>query len=316
MSQFIREGFSEQWVQDRLTLLDIAILSGGEGLAHLIDETTRQCPEFQIFPAKTLKGTSYKQLVRIELPKVGFRHANEGAVRGKGKHENRRYECHIFDPRWEADKAVADSHEDGREVVIAESAEGIMLASFQHMGSVFYYGTIHDPKSCAGLMEIFSTTMEVDATGTTDAEKSSVWGVHASRDQVQWLLGAGGKFAMSPVREQDVPDADGNPYLAYVQGLLAHIGVGIRDIRSVGRIKNLTSQTDKKLTEELFKELWFKFPNGAKPTAWLLNSTQHKHYWNSLKTEHDPHPPMPTEALGIPFVITDSIIDGHAAERQ
>lgn len=315
MSQFIREGFSEQWVQDRLTLLDIAILSGGEGLAHLIDETTKQCPEFQIFPAKTLKGTSYKQLVRIELPKVGFRHANEGAVRGKGKHENRRYECHIFDPRWEADKAIADSHEDGREVVIAESAEGIMLASFQHMGSVFYYGTIHDKKSCAGLMEIFSTTMEVNATGTTDAAKSSVWGIHASRDQVQWLLG-GGKFAMSPVREQDVMDADNNPYLAYVQGLLAHIGIGIRDIRSVGRIKNLTNETDKKLTEEHFKELWFKFPNGAKPTVWLLNSTQHKHYWNSLKTEHDPHPPMPTSALGIPFKITDSIIDGHAAERQ
>lgn len=311
-----RAGFSQKWAADRLTLLDIAIINAGNGLAELIDETTGAFPEFQMIGARPIKGTVFKQLVRTALPGVGFRDANSGAVLGKGTHENRQFECMIFDPRWEADKAVADAAEDGAEAVIAEAGAAIMEASFQHLGQQFYYGIGNDAKGCPGLIAIFDATKrELDATGTTDAQKSSVWGIRRTGDRVQWLLGAGGKFSLSDVRIQDVLDDDGKPFEAYIQGLTSHIGLSVKDIRSVGRIRNLTKEAGKGLSDNLIAQFVAeKFPTGMGPTELWMNKTQREELRKSRITDLVPSPPIPTESQGIPIICTDSIVDGHALE--
>jgi len=69
------------------TLLDIAKANGSDAVVGLVDETTKAHPEISLGAARTVKGIQFKTLVRIALPSVGFRLANEGVVAGKGVYE-------------------------------------------------------------------------------------------------------------------------------------------------------------------------------------------------------------------------------------
>lgn len=310
-----REGFSNRWAADRLTLLDIAIRNGS-GIAELIDETTGAFPEIQVIGSRTINGTTFPQRVRSKLPKVGFRHANEGAVRGKGEYINRVFNCHIFNPRWEADKAVADSSQDGAQAVIADEAAGILESAWQHLGQQFYYGLGHDDKGCAGLIAIYDNSrFEMDVSGGTANQRSSVWGLRLNRSQVQWLIGNNGNLGVGPLRLESVLDDNGQPFTAYVQEMLSHIGLKVSDIRSIGRISKLTKDSGKGLTDNVVAEFVNKFPTGQGPTHLFMNKTQREELRKSRITDLLISPPIPTESQGIPIVVTDSIVDGHALEQ-
>src|SRR5262245_59739482 len=114
----------------RPTLLDIMKANGSDPVAGLIDEAARVVPEVSGFmqsgvqipnvgQARTIRGRSYKTLIRTALPTAPFRDANEGVAAVKGTYENRTVETFVLNPRWECDKAVADSHEDGAQAFVA-----------------------------------------------------------------------------------------------------------------------------------------------------------------------------------------------------
>ena len=106
------------------TLLDIAKANGSDAAVGLIEEVLNAFPEVQLGAARTIKGLSYKTLVRTALPTASFRSANEGTPPTKSTSENRVVECFILNPRWECDKAVADAYEDGASAYIAMEADG------------------------------------------------------------------------------------------------------------------------------------------------------------------------------------------------
>src|SRR4051812_31372005 len=108
------------------TLLDIAKANGSDAVTGLIDETIKYHPELALGAARTIKGLSYKTLVRTSLPTVSFRNANEGVTVDKSNYENRNVECFVFTPRIQVDKAVADKYEDGPEAFIALEGAGVM----------------------------------------------------------------------------------------------------------------------------------------------------------------------------------------------
>ena len=150
------------------------------------------------------------------------------------------------------DKAVADRYEDGAQAFIALEADGIMRAAMLTLGSQFYYGTSNDAKGFPGLLAAYdSTNMVVDAGGTTASTGSSVWGVKWGPKAVQWVYGSEGQLSVSDVSEQRVLDGDSNPYTAYVQELLAYPGLQIGNKFAVGRIKKLTADSGKGLTDGL-----------------------------------------------------------------
>lgn len=122
------------------TILDIARANLADDVAGLLDETITTHPELTMVSARSIPGINFYTLVRTVLPTVGFRNANEGYPASKGVYENRLVETFIFNPRWEADKAVADRYVDGPEAYIALEASAILEASLAHLGSQFYYG--------------------------------------------------------------------------------------------------------------------------------------------------------------------------------
>lgn len=298
------------------TLLDIAKANGSDAAVGLIEEVLPSVPEVRLIPARTIKGLSFKTLVRTALPTAGFRSANEGVAATVSTWENRQFSCFPLNPRWECDKAVADAHEDGAEAYIAMEAVGLTLAAFVTMGKQLYYGpgTGGDAKGFPGLIQQHDSSMVVDATGTTASTGSSVWAVKFGPKDVQFVYGAGGELKVDDPIVQRVTDVLGNPYTAYCQELLAWAGLQVGSINSVGRIKKLTADSGKGLTDALVAQLLAKFPVGFKPDV-LFMSRRSLMQLQSSRTATTPDgtpAPIPTSSHGVPIEATDCILDTEA----
>lgn len=298
------------------TLLDIAKANGSDAAVGLIEEVLTAAPEVQFGAARTIKGLSYKTLVRTGLPSAGFRNANEGMTPTKSTWENRVIECFTLNPRWECDKAVADRHEDGAQAFIALEADGITRASMITLGRQFYYGTNTtfggDAKGFPGLLAAYdSTNMVVDAGGTTDNTASSVWAAMFGPKAVQWVYGADGLLNVSDVSEERVTDSLNQPYTAYCQEMLAYPGLQVASKYSVARIKKLTADSGKGLTDSLIAQLISKFPVGFKPDYLFMSrrSLMQLQASRTATTVTGAPAPFPTESHGVPIQVTDSIVD-------
>jgi hypothetical protein len=308
-----------------LTLLDIAIRNGSDAVAGLIDETAKTHPEITgrtyvagqmvqipgVGAARTINGTQYKTLVRKTLPSVSFRNANQGVDPTKSTHENRLVETFIMNPRWGADKAVADRSEDGAEAMLAEEADAHMQAAFATLGKQFYYGTGAggDAKGFPGLIAARDTDLDIDAGGTTASTGSSVWLVKFGAKFVQWVWGNNGALELSDVDERDMEDADGKRFTGYHQELLAYPGLQVGSVACIVRIKKLTE--DKGLTDALISKALEKFPAGIMPDV-IFASRRSLRQLQSSRTATTPTgapAPIPQESFNVPIAPTDSILD-------
>jgi hypothetical protein len=297
------------------TLLDIAKANGSDMVVGLIEEVLTVAPEARVMPARTIKGLNFKTLVRTALPTAGFRDANSGSTPSKSTWENRLVEVYILNPRWECDKAVANAYEDGAQAFIALEAAGQMTAAMNTLGRQFYYGVNTtfggDAKGHPGLLAMHDTSMVVDAGGTTESTCSSVWAVKGGPQSVQFVYGMDGELALSELDEQRVLDSNNAPYTAYVQELLARPGLQVANKYGVARIKKLTADANKGLTDLLLADLIAKFPIGYKPD-FLFMSRRSLSQLKKSRTATNPSglpAPTPTDYEGIPIVPTDSIVD-------
>lgn len=299
------------------TLLDIAKATGTDGIVGLIEEVIVAVPELRLGAARTIKGTQYKASVRTGQPTGAFRGANEGVTPQKSTFEQRLFECFIANCRWQCDKAVADAHEDGAQAYIAAEAKGIVQGQLVTLGSQFYYGTVDDTnKGFPGIgVQYDSANMTVDATGTTANTGSSVWLIKWGEDGAQWLFGNGGDpLHLEELRIESALDISNKPYTAYVQELLAWVGLKLGSINSAVRIKNLTADNGKGMTDSLFYDALSKFPAGVKPDVALMTRRSLAQLRKS-RTATNPTgapAPIPTEVEGVPIEVTDSIINTEA----
>ena len=311
------------------TLLDIAKANGSDDIVGLVEEAAVATPEVTgmvsfanqprqvpgVGDSRTIRGISYKTLIRTALPTTGFRDINEGTAATKSTYENRTVETFTMNPRWTADKAAADRYEDGAAAWIAMEAMGHMESAFQTLGKQFYYGTnaTHGhAKGFPGLLQSYdSANMVVDAGGTTATTGSSLWAVRFGVQDVRWVWGNDGELNLSDVDERDVDDSDGNPYTAYFQELHAYAGLQVLSTQSIGRIKKLTEDANKGLTDDRISDLLAKFKVNKYPHALFASRRSIKQLQQS-RTATNPTgapAPWPTEAFGVPLLPTESISD-------
>ena len=310
------------------TLLDVAKRNASDPAVGLIDEAARLVPEItgqtmqrgslvtipSVGAARTIRGTQYKTRVRTALPNAGFRDANEGVDPGKSTYVNKLVECFVLNPRWECDVAVATSNEDGAEAYIAEEALATVQAAFQTLGRQFYYGRAADGKGHPGLIDSVDSEMIVDATGTEANKASSVWAVCFGMQKVQWVMGQEGSLDMTDPRIESITDANGKRFSAYVQEIVAHMGVQVGHKFCTGQIKNLTEDAGKGLTDALLGKLLAKFPIGFRPDAFFASRRSLEQLRGSRTATNatGAEAPTPTEFEGIPIVGTDSILNTEA----
>lgn len=317
----------------RTTIADIAKANGSDAAVGLIEETTKAHPEIAMIPARPIKGLNYKTLVRVALPTNGsvFRNANEGVTVDKSSYINRLVEAFTLNPRWEADRAVADRYEDGPQAYLAIEAAGQVEYAMQSMATQFYYGNqnlfsgVGSTKGFPGLIDAYdATNMVVDATGTTANTGSSVWAVKFGPQAVQWVLGNNGSLDVGDVRTETLYDSNSNPFTGYVQEMLAYPGLQVGSVRAVGRIKKLTADSGKGLTDSLIADLLAKFEVGVVPDVLFMSRRSRAQLQKSrsvtIMTGGVGSPnggqgniaPIPTEAYGIPIAVTDAIRDTEA----
>lgn len=310
-----------------ITLLDIAIRTGNDQVVGLIEETYKNVPELSgmslilgqnkhipnVGASRTIKGRTYKTVVRTALPTVGFRDANEGTAATKSVYENRTVETFIMNPKWRADKAVADSSEDGPEAEIALEAAAHTQAAQQTLSKQFYYGraTVGHAKGHPGLIDSVDSAYVVDAGGTTANTGSSVWAVKFGLKDVIWVWGQNGMLDLSDVDLRDVLDDSNNPFTAYCQEMFGYPGLQVGTPRAIGRIKKLTADSGKGLTDDLVSDLLVKLPTGMMPDVLFMTKRSHGQLQKS-RTATNPTgapAPFPTESHGVPIALTEGIVD-------
>lgn len=308
------------------TLLDVAALNGADPVVGLIDEASKGVPEVRLGAARTIRGLNYKTTVRTAATAVGFRVANQGTAVVKGVYEQRLVECYLMNPQFEVDKAVADAYEDGPEAYLAIEALGVMEGAFQALGRAFFYGN-HPvyglPNAFPGLLQSYDdANFSVDAGGTTDNVATSVWLVRWGVQDVQWVLGQGGELRVTDPVEVRLVDGNNNPYTGYRQELYLRPGLQVGAIHSVCRIKKLTTDAGKGLTDALIYEALSRFPAGRGPNAIYMNRrsiTQLRASRTATNATGAPAP-IPTDIEGavdggverIPIFVTDSIANNES----
>jgi hypothetical protein len=254
------------------TLLDIAKANGADRIAGVIDETSKAHPEIELIPSRTIKGLNFKTIVRAALGRTtgSFRSANEGLANVKNTYETRLVETYILNPRFEVDRAVADRHEDGAEAFVAMETAGILEGEWQGLSSQVYYGTTSNAKGFPGLLAAYdATNMVVDAGGTTATTGSSVWLVRTGPQDVTWVWGQGGMMKFDGPRPETITDGSSNKYDGLVATLLAYPGLQV-SARSICRIKKLTADSGKGLTDTLLAQAMALFPAGRGPNLCLM----------------------------------------------
>ena len=308
------------------TVLDMAKRNGRDRAVPLIQETSKWIPEVTgmtadgrqlkgVGTSRTIKGQSYKTLVRTKNPTVGFRNANQGVTPSAGEYENRTVETFILNPRWECDKAVADMSEDGPDAYIADEAIAIMEAAMQALGRQFFYGrnTVGDGKGFPGLVDAVNSAYTKSATGTA-GQCTSVWFVKFGVGDVCWVWGENGALTIPDKRIETIYRADAGtttplkPLDGYVQSLLAYPGLQVGSIRSIGRLSNVSAETGKTLTDALLYQTVALMD--VVPDVCFMNKTALEQLRESRTTFNatGAPAPMPVDvAGGIPVAVTQSL---------
>lgn len=308
----------------QLTLLDIAKKNGSDAVVGLIEESLIVAPEVARFPARTIRGTSYKTLFRTSLPTASFRNANAGTTPVKSSFANRLTECFIIDAQIIVDKAVADACEDGPEWMKTTESVGVAQSNLQLLGKQIWYGNDGngsvnkngDTAGFPGALGCYNATdMEVDATGSTATTGSSVWGVKFGEQYAQLVFGNNTTLSLGEWMTQQVvdPNAATKRYTAYTNGLTGWAGMQVGHKNCLGRIRDLTADSGKKLTDTLMSQLLEKFLTnlGMAPDAYFMTARS-LFQLQASRTATSPTgapAPIPDSFMGVPIIVTNSLLN-------
>lgn len=265
-------------------------------------------------------GETHKYIKEIGAPVVGFRAANNGRENSKSTDTLMSVDLKIFDASFAVDKAVADIHFRGANWWIAREARRHLKASFFGAEGQLLYGTGKYSNGFAGLaddddLSIADGDMVVDAGGDTEGGCYDVW-LFRTTDTGSDVMAIGGartagrgfNIEMGETTVQRLTGATGT-YPGYYTPISAWLGMQIGSKHSVGRIANLDNT--KSLDDDLIAEALSLFPSSRMPNLIVTNRRGLKHLQQSrTATNATGTPaPFPTEAFGVPIVVTDSVPD-------
>ncbi len=304
------------------TLLDIAKANGVE---QVINEAARTHPELSVLASFPLNGISVKSVVYTGTSNTtgSFRSANTGTADITETSEERTFECYTAEPRIEEDRAIADRYEQGPQAWLESKSARILDLELLAWAKQMYYGTGNNALGFPGLIQTHDTaSMVVDAGGTTATTGSSVWLVRAAPagnsadDGVRWRFGNDGAMRFDPVQLLPVVDAadSSKKLMKYLTSFTAYPGFQVQSMLTVVRIKNLTGDGGKGLTDALLNQALALFRPGRGPNHIFMTLRSNQQLQGS-RTATNPtgaQAPWPQSILGvdgqnIPIHVTEAI---------
>lgn len=308
-------------------MLDLAKKAGAIG--NLIEENLDRYPEARLFPANVIDGTTFKTLLRVDYPDPSFRAVNDVVATGKSTYEDKLAQCFFLDGHMEVDEAVVTAEGGEVEDFMTLEANGMIKGSLRKIGKQIWYGTGNtrgDAKGFPGALAITPAGLVVDAGGTTDNTCASVYLACLGQDQASLIFGKGNVLATNEWMRQridrTVAGVTGH-IMAWVNNLSGWVGAKWVNPNCVGRIKKLTADVGKGLTDSLVADLMATFPDdadfsnarlfmtrrSARQLQQSRSATSVNNFGNRTAKGTEIVAPWPTESNGIPIEITSSLIN-------
>jgi hypothetical protein len=317
-------------------LLDAARNRGNDLQVGLIEENLRFAPELATFMARVIPGTTYETLTVTGSGTVGFSAANDGPALYKRPTFKRKVETFIFRGAAEIDLAVnLASQGYGMPDLEMITASGVTADAMRAIGRQIWYGTAADSLGFQGIKQFTPHTatpgtsnIVVDATGASAGTASSVYAIKFGIQDTHLVFGNNQLLELGEWRDQQLTNATtGGKYAGRVAEMTAYSGLQIGNINCVGRIYNLTTETNKTLNDSLISQLLEKFPIGYVPDALFMSRRSHGQLSRSRNitifsqagvnplSSRTTSPVLATGVSdwnGIPIVVSDSIADNDA----
>lgn len=309
------------------SLIDIAKANGVE---QVINEASRVHPELAVLASFPLTGISAKSVVYTGASNTtgSFRKINAGTSDITETSEERMFECFTAEPRIEEDRGIADRYSKGHLAWMEGKSARVLDLEMLAWCKQMYYGSGNNTDGFPGLIQTHdSANMVVDAGGTTADTGSSVWLVRAAPagndtdDGVRWRFGNEGSMRFDPV--QLLPFIDPNDstkkLMKYFTTFTAYPGFQVQSLRTVVRIKKLTGDAGKGLTDSLLNQGLEKFPAGKGPTH-IFMSLRSNRQLQASRTATNPTgapAPWPNSIVGvdgqpIPILVTEALKNTEA----
>ena len=262
-------------------------------------------------------GTQHQYLKETGAASGTFRGVNEGVANTAAERELITATLKILDASLARDKAVAMGYKGGVQAFMAMEIAAALKAAFYEAEKQIISGVGNQAAGFAGLAALFPTktsSMVKDAGGTSSGTvKTSVYAIRSTPNDVAVIAGQDGNIQVGDVFETQVPAADyassGKLISSVAVNILGWLGLQYGSIYSAGRICNITDESGKTLDDDKIADLLSLFPESRPPTHLAMNRTALAQLRNS-RTATNPSgapAPFPTEAFGIPIILTGAI---------
>jgi len=303
-------------------MLDLAKQNGSDITIPLIEENLTYAPEMQILPARKINGTTFTSLIRTSFPTVPFRSVNNTRATVKSEYQNKIHNTFYLDGQMEVDNAIASGSERGTDFVLTTEASGIVKGAMITLGKQVWYGVSSggDLNGFPGARDIVDTSLVLDAGGTTANTGSSVYLICAMPGFMGLIFGNNTVLTPQEWRKQTYTDSSGNKRTVWNNSIEGWVGVEWLNKYAVVRIKNLTADPGKGLTDTLLAQAIELLPVGIRPTHIFMSRRSRRQLQTSRTVsifgQDSVLPsggqaviaPTPISYEGIPIVPTDSIL--------
>lgn len=276
----------------------------------LVDEVLAHAPLLRRLPARAVASNNFTYTKKTANPVTGFRAINAGLENTAGGYSRETIQLAYFDASFAMDVAAAKVDDRGVDHVMGIEALSHLQSAMSTIESNLIYGAaaggfngFADEADLASL----GTGQVVNAGGTTPATAQSTWLIAEGASDVEVLWGEGGQISVSD--RQMVRNFPGTgTYWQYAHEIGAWSGLKIARKQSIVRIANVTEDNLKGLTDDLIAEAISLFPASLQPTLIVTGRRSLGQLQQSRTATNvvGAPAPFPSEAFGIPVIVTDN----------
>lgn len=262
-------------------------------------------------------GTQHVFNRKATAPGVGFRLVNEGITNGAGTFDQVTISCALLDASFSRDKAIAMGYRKGAAAYMDREAMDSMAEAFFAAEKAMFRANLN--KQFTGLpgnAYFDAITVDSQVVNAGGNGGRSVWLIRTAENGVSVVAGNEGNIEMATEDATVVlTDSSSRPYTGLHRSIMGWFGLQVGCQYDAARIANIDGTTGHKLTDALIAEVMVKFKAGMGPTFIAMSRTS-LYELQTSRTAVNPTgapAPFPTEAFGVPIIVTDAIPENEAA---
>lgn len=288
-------------------------------ISDLLDDA----PVMQVVNAVAASnGTNHRYKKQTTASSAAFRTVDGGVTKTRSADTQVDVTLKVLDASFKMDVAEADGYRFGRDAYLEIELMRSLKQAFFAAESQMIRGTNYDANGFAGLednadLNAVADAMVYNAGGTTADVQSSVYLIRSGDDDLSYVAGNDGNITFNTEDEPsiiEVTDTGTATYPAYYVPVTGWGGLQKGGLRSVARICNLGTDTGASLDDDKIAEALSLFPASRQPNLIIMNRASLKQLQQSRTATNvtGAPAPFPSEAFGIPVVVTDAIVSTEA----